>query len=150
GLLVDELHQAAAVEAARRVAAIAIGLAFQGQRLGSELPARRTALDPRRQGSARAAEQDHGSQQQALEEAPPWSISHVPLAVCRYHSCPKSGAASAWRPAIHIARGRTTMTDLPHLTASGAAHMVDIGEKKATRRVAIAEGYIEMSPQALA
>ncbi len=28
--------------------------------------------------------------------------------------------------------------------------MVDIGEKKATRRVAIAEGYIEMSPQALA
>ncbi|NLO80351.1 MAG: cyclic pyranopterin monophosphate synthase MoaC [Xanthomonadaceae bacterium] len=42
------------------------------------------------------------------------------------------------------------MTDLPHLTASGAAHMVDIGEKKATRRVAIAEGYIEMSPQALA
>ena len=28
--------------------------------------------------------------------------------------------------------------------------MVDIGEKRATRRVAIAEGYVEMSPQALA
>jgi cyclic pyranopterin phosphate synthase len=42
------------------------------------------------------------------------------------------------------------MTDLPHLTESGTAHMVDIGDKATTRRVAIAEGYIEMSPQALA
>ena len=42
------------------------------------------------------------------------------------------------------------MADLPHLTATGAAHMVDVGEKEKTHRVAIAEGYLEMSPEALA
>lgn len=42
------------------------------------------------------------------------------------------------------------MADLPHLTATGTAHMVDVGEKEKTHRVAIAEGYIEMSPAALA
>lgn len=42
------------------------------------------------------------------------------------------------------------MTDLPHLTAAGTAHMVDVGEKEKTHRVAIAEGYLEMSPEALA
>lgn len=41
------------------------------------------------------------------------------------------------------------MTDLPHLTAAGTAHMVDVGEKEKTHRVAIAEGYLEMSPEAL-
>lgn len=41
------------------------------------------------------------------------------------------------------------MADLPHLTATGAAHMVDVGEKEKTDRVAIAEGYLEMSPAAL-
>lgn len=41
------------------------------------------------------------------------------------------------------------MNELPHLTEAGAAHMVDVGDKNKTRRVAIAEGYIEMSPQAL-
>ncbi|MFC4486121.1 cyclic pyranopterin monophosphate synthase MoaC [Tepidiphilus baoligensis] len=42
------------------------------------------------------------------------------------------------------------MADLPHLTAAGTAHMVDVGEKEKTHRVAIAEGYLEMSPAALA
>lgn len=42
------------------------------------------------------------------------------------------------------------MNELPHLTESGAAHMVDIGDKAVTRRSSIAEGYIEMSAQALA
>src|SRR5690554_1104315 len=41
------------------------------------------------------------------------------------------------------------MNELPHLIEAGAAHMVDVGDKNKTRRVAIAEGYIEMSPQAL-
>ncbi|MDJ0277760.1 cyclic pyranopterin monophosphate synthase MoaC [Sphingomonas sp. 2R-10] len=39
---------------------------------------------------------------------------------------------------------------LTHLDADGSAHMVDIGGKIATRRLAIATGRITMSPQALA
>jgi cyclic pyranopterin phosphate synthase len=35
---------------------------------------------------------------------------------------------------------------LPHLTESGAAHMVDVGGKDITRREASAEGFVEMSP----
>jgi len=43
------------------------------------------------------------------------------------------------------------MTDkLTHFNASGEAHMVDVGDKPATRRVAIAEGWIDMAPAALA
>lgn len=40
------------------------------------------------------------------------------------------------------------MTDLTHLDAAGAAHMVDVGGKASTARVAVAEGRITMSPQA--
>ena len=36
------------------------------------------------------------------------------------------------------------MSDLTHLNTRGEAHMVDIGEKQATHRVAIAEGRIVM------
>jgi cyclic pyranopterin phosphate synthase len=36
------------------------------------------------------------------------------------------------------------MSDLTHLNPRGEAHMVDIGEKQATHRVAIAEGRIVM------
>lgn len=42
------------------------------------------------------------------------------------------------------------MSDLPHLSAEGEAHMVDIGAKQASHRVAIAEGFIEMRPETLA
>src|SRR5690349_2450056 len=38
---------------------------------------------------------------------------------------------------------------LTHFDARGAAHMVDVGEKPATRRVAIASGRIVMSPATL-
>lgn len=41
------------------------------------------------------------------------------------------------------------MSELTHLNARGEAHMVDIGEKAETRRVAIAEGRIEMSAETL-
>jgi cyclic pyranopterin phosphate synthase len=41
------------------------------------------------------------------------------------------------------------MSRLTHLDASGSAHMVDISAKPATRRQAIAEGRITMSPAAL-
>ncbi|MBK5936838.1 cyclic pyranopterin monophosphate synthase MoaC [Halorhodospira halophila] len=37
---------------------------------------------------------------------------------------------------------------LPHLTGSGEAHIVDIGDKAATRRVAVAEGWIALSESA--
>ncbi|MEM6475958.1 MAG: cyclic pyranopterin monophosphate synthase MoaC [Pseudomonadota bacterium] len=42
------------------------------------------------------------------------------------------------------------MSDLTHLGEDGAAHMVDVGGKAATQRVAIASGLITMSPEALA
>ena len=41
------------------------------------------------------------------------------------------------------------MSKLTHFNEKGAAHMVDIGDKAATHRVAIAEGYITMQPATL-
>lgn len=41
------------------------------------------------------------------------------------------------------------MSDLPHLTRAGDAHIVDISGKDRTQRVAVAEGYIEMKPATL-
>lgn len=40
------------------------------------------------------------------------------------------------------------MPELTHLNASGHAHMVDVGDKAITRREAIAEGRITVSPTA--
>ncbi|MFQ5755093.1 MAG: cyclic pyranopterin monophosphate synthase MoaC [Acidiferrobacterales bacterium] len=42
------------------------------------------------------------------------------------------------------------MGKLTHLNQSGEAHMVDVGDKAITRRLAIAEGRIAMQPQTLA
>lgn len=42
------------------------------------------------------------------------------------------------------------MSDLTHFNAEGAAHMVDVGDKPATRRLARAEGQILMAPDTLA
>jgi cyclic pyranopterin monophosphate synthase len=42
------------------------------------------------------------------------------------------------------------MNSLTHFDATGAAHMVDVGEKAITQRVAVAEGDIEMQPETLA
>jgi len=42
------------------------------------------------------------------------------------------------------------MTDFTHFNAEGEAHMVDVGEKPATRRVAVAEGQITMEADTLA
>ncbi len=41
------------------------------------------------------------------------------------------------------------MSSLTHFNQLGEAHMVDVGGKAATERVAVAEGYIEMRPEAL-
>ncbi|WP_295443264.1 cyclic pyranopterin monophosphate synthase MoaC [uncultured Thiodictyon sp.] len=38
---------------------------------------------------------------------------------------------------------------LTHFNAAGEAHMVDVGDKPATRRVAVAEGLIRMDPKTL-
>jgi len=40
--------------------------------------------------------------------------------------------------------------ELPHLNERGEAHMVDVGDKEVTRRSAIAEGYVSMSPDLVA
>ncbi len=42
------------------------------------------------------------------------------------------------------------MNKLTHFNEAGVAHMVDVGEKPPTQRVAVAEGYIEMMPDTLA
>jgi len=42
------------------------------------------------------------------------------------------------------------MSELPHLNRAGEAHIVDISAKDDTRRVAIADGIIEMAPATLA
>ncbi|MDD5033616.1 MAG: cyclic pyranopterin monophosphate synthase MoaC [Methylococcaceae bacterium] len=42
------------------------------------------------------------------------------------------------------------MNPLTHFNEAGEAHMVDVGEKPASQRIAVAEGYIEMRPQTLA
>jgi cyclic pyranopterin monophosphate synthase len=39
---------------------------------------------------------------------------------------------------------------LTHFNAAGEAHMVDVGDKAVTRRVAVAEGLIRMDPKTLA
>jgi len=39
---------------------------------------------------------------------------------------------------------------LTHIDASGAAHMVDVGDKAVTTRTAIAEGHVTMLPATLA
>jgi len=42
------------------------------------------------------------------------------------------------------------VTDLTHIRASGEAHMVDVGGKDATERVAVAEGRVVMRAETLA
>lgn len=42
------------------------------------------------------------------------------------------------------------MSRLSHLDAQGAAHMVDVGDKAETARIAIAEGAVVMQPETLA
>ncbi len=41
------------------------------------------------------------------------------------------------------------MVALTHFNQSGEAHMVDVGEKAVTHRIAVTEGYIEMRPDTL-
>lgn len=42
------------------------------------------------------------------------------------------------------------MTKLTHFNQSGEAHMVDVGQKAITERIAITTGYIQMLPETLA
>jgi len=41
------------------------------------------------------------------------------------------------------------VAELSHFNAAGEAHMVDVGDKEVTRRVAVAEGWIVMRPATL-
>ena len=41
------------------------------------------------------------------------------------------------------------MSQLTHFDSSGQAHMVDVGDKAATKRIAIAQGSIRMQPATL-
>jgi cyclic pyranopterin phosphate synthase len=42
------------------------------------------------------------------------------------------------------------MAELTHFDETGAAHMVDVSDKPATARTAVARGWISMSPETLA
>jgi cyclic pyranopterin phosphate synthase len=42
------------------------------------------------------------------------------------------------------------MSALTHFNEAGDAHMVDVGDKVITERIAITEGYIDMRPETLA
>ena len=42
------------------------------------------------------------------------------------------------------------MSTLTHFDAHGQAHMVNVGQKSNTRRIAVASGRIEMLPETLA
>jgi cyclic pyranopterin monophosphate synthase len=41
------------------------------------------------------------------------------------------------------------MTHTPHFNQAGEAHMIDVGAKAITQRVAVTEGFIEMQPETL-
>ena len=41
------------------------------------------------------------------------------------------------------------MTNFTHFNEQGQAHMVDVGDKSETHRIAICEGYIQMKPETL-
>lgn len=41
------------------------------------------------------------------------------------------------------------MAELTHFNTAGEAHMVDVGDKHVTKRVAVAEGVIRMRPETL-
>lgn len=41
------------------------------------------------------------------------------------------------------------MTELSHFNTAGEAHMVNVGDKDITRRMAVAEGWIRMQPATL-
>jgi len=42
------------------------------------------------------------------------------------------------------------MSELTHFNEAGEAHMVDVGDKSVTHRIAVAEGVITMSPETYA
>ena len=52
-------------------------------------------------------------------------------------------------PAMPGSTSRSTRAKLSHFDRRGAAHMVDVGEKAATHRVAVASGRIRMRPATL-
>jgi cyclic pyranopterin phosphate synthase len=41
------------------------------------------------------------------------------------------------------------MSELTHFDKDGQAHMVDVSEKEITNRIAVAEGYVKMTPETL-
>ncbi len=41
------------------------------------------------------------------------------------------------------------MSELNHFNKTGDAHMIDVGDKKTTHRIAVASGIIEMKPETL-
>ena len=41
------------------------------------------------------------------------------------------------------------MSELTHFNKDGQAHMVDVGDKAETHRIAVCEGYIQMQPETL-
>lgn len=51
---------------------------------------------------------------------------------------------------LNLSTYRPVMTELTHFNAAGEAHMVDVGAKTVTHRIAVTEGWITLQPQTLA
>jgi cyclic pyranopterin phosphate synthase len=51
---------------------------------------------------------------------------------------------------FHQCGAEAAMSGLTHFNSAGEAHMVDVGDKAVTRRIAVAEGRITMAPETLA
>ena len=66
------------------------------------------------------------------------------------YGLPTSGPAPATTGGDPSSCYDGTMNDLTHFDAQGQAHMVDVGDKAETHRVAVAEGWIRMQPGTLA
>jgi len=61
---------------------------------------------------------------------------------------PAAGAVRRWGPCRQL--NLNIMSKLTHFNSEGDAHMVDVGNKDATQRVAVAAGTITMQPETLA
>lgn len=46
-----------------------------------------------------------------------------------------------------MTQGKPSTSDLTHFDASGRAQMVDVGDKRETKRIAVASGCIRMTPE---
>ncbi|KAK4545348.1 hypothetical protein LTR36_003528 [Oleoguttula mirabilis] len=80
-------------------------------------------------------------------EQPPWGLSKEDMETVDSITDPSSSAepVALLEPALNTQTSAEDQSRLTHVTASGEAHMVDVGAKAASRRVAIATAHVRFS-----